>query len=157
MRRIRYTQLSSVKIWAKYDDVTTIEQLKMREQSAETQETLPWRLRIFEKFPNQPQMVALKRIPNEFEVPKIRESFMRHFLETDTIFTDEGGGGGNANAATAAAAGATTGVTMGRGDSTKGAHHHHHHHDRASISEIGAIEKMARLRGSVKTKLSNRA
>lgn len=55
----------------------------MREQSAETQETLPWRLRIFEKFPNQPQLVSLKRVPNEFDLPKIRESFMRQFLEDD--------------------------------------------------------------------------
>lgn len=58
----------------------------MRELSAETQETLPWRLRIFEKFPNQPQMVSIKRIPNEFEVPKIRESFMRQFLESDASY-----------------------------------------------------------------------
>ncbi len=53
----------------------------MREQSAETQENLPWRLRIFEKFPNQPQMVSLKRVPNDFEIPKIRESIMKQFLE----------------------------------------------------------------------------
>ncbi|CAF0718540.1 unnamed protein product [Brachionus calyciflorus] len=65
------------------EDVKKIKQLKMREQSAETQETLPWRLRIFEKFSNQPQLVSLKRIPNEFETPKIRESFMRQFLEND--------------------------------------------------------------------------
>lgn len=58
----------------------------MREQSAETQETLPWRLRIFEKFPNQPQLVSLKRIPNEFDTPKIRESFMRQFLDADLTF-----------------------------------------------------------------------
>lgn len=55
----------------------------MREQSAETQETLPWRLRIFEKFPNQPQLVSLKRVPNEFDIPKIRESFMRQFLDSE--------------------------------------------------------------------------
>jgi hypothetical protein len=62
----------------------------MREQSAETQETLPWRLRIFEKFPNQPQMVSLKRVPNEFNIPKIRESFMRQFLEDEcNLIEDE--------------------------------------------------------------------
>ncbi len=63
------------------EDVKKIKQLKMREQSAETQENLPWRLRIFEKFPNQPQMVSLKRVPNDFEIPKIRESIMKQFLE----------------------------------------------------------------------------
>ena len=52
----------------------------MKEQSTETQETLPWRLRIFEKFPNHPQLVSLKRISSNFDVPKIRESFMRQFF-----------------------------------------------------------------------------
>jgi hypothetical protein len=61
----------------------------MREQSAETQETLPWRLRIFEKFPNQPQMVSLKRVPNEFNIPKIRESFMRQFLEDECNLVED--------------------------------------------------------------------
>jgi hypothetical protein len=55
----------------------------MREHSTETQETLPWRLRIFEKFPNQPQMITLNRLPSEFSVPKIRESFMKQFLGDD--------------------------------------------------------------------------
>jgi hypothetical protein len=81
------------------EDVKKIKQLKMREQSAETQETLPWRLRIFEKFPNQPQMVALKRVPNEFSLPKIRESFMRQFLEDEFNLIEEekaiGGDGTN--------------------------------------------------------------
>ena len=67
-----------------------LKKLKMREQSAETQETLPWRLRIFEKFPNQPQMVSLKRVPNDFNIPKIRESFMRQFLEDEyNLIEDE--------------------------------------------------------------------
>jgi len=60
-----------------------IQQLKAREQSTETQEKLPWRLRIFNKFPNQPQMISLKKISNDFETPKIRESFMRQFLDDD--------------------------------------------------------------------------
>lgn len=67
------------------EDVKKIKQLKMREQSAETQENLPWRLRIFEKFPNQPQMVSLKRVPNDFEIPKIRESIMKQFLEENDL------------------------------------------------------------------------
>lgn len=95
----------------------------MREQSAETQETLPWRLRIFEKFPNQPQMVSLKRIPNEFEVPKIRESFMRQFLEKDTIYSEDGG----------------------RDLLKSGAQ---------ETADLGPIERVARYRGSVKTRLS---
>jgi hypothetical protein len=55
----------------------------MREHSTETQETLPWRLRIFEKFPNKPQMIRLNRLPTEFTIPKIRESFMKQFLSDD--------------------------------------------------------------------------
>jgi hypothetical protein len=62
----------------------------MREQSADQQETLPWRLRIFQKFPNQPQMISIKRATNDFDVPKIRESFMRQFLQDDyNIIQDE--------------------------------------------------------------------
>ena len=99
----------------------------MREQSAETQETLPWRLRIFEKFPNQPQMVSLKRIPNEFEVPKIRESFMRQFLEKDTIYSEDG----------------AKDVLKSSSQET------------SNLADLGPIERMARYRGSVKNRLSN--
>lgn len=98
----------------------------MREQSAETQETLPWRLRIFEKFPNQPQMVSLKRIPNEFEVPKIRESFMRQFLESDANFVEDAG---NKEALKT-------------------------NQEANNVNETIPTERMARFRGSVKVKLS---
>lgn len=33
--------------------------------------TLPWRLRIFEKFPTRPQMVKLRKVNNEFPMPKV--------------------------------------------------------------------------------------
>ncbi len=66
-----------------YSIHSKIKKLKAREQSTETQEKLPWRLRIFNKFPNQPQMISLKKISNDFETPKIRESFMRQFLDDD--------------------------------------------------------------------------
>lgn len=68
------------------EDIKKLKQLKFREQSAEIKETLPFRLRIFEKFPDSPQMTILHRIPNDFMLPKVRESFMKHFvieLETD--------------------------------------------------------------------------
>ncbi|KAM8718649.1 hypothetical protein ACLKA7_001372 [Drosophila subpalustris] len=68
------------------EDIKKLKQLKFREQSAEIKETLPFRLRIFEKFPDSPQMTILHRIPNDFILPKVRESFMKHFvieLETD--------------------------------------------------------------------------
>ena len=62
-------------------------QLKTREASAETQQKLPWRLRIFERFPDHPQMIELSRLPNEFAIPKIRDSFMRQFLVHDEMFS----------------------------------------------------------------------
>lgn len=71
------------------EDVKKIKQLKAREQSAETQKKLPLRLRVFEKFPNHPQMVSLKRVNNDFDVPKIRESFMRQFLGDEFNIVEE--------------------------------------------------------------------
>ncbi|KAI9590564.1 hypothetical protein GQX74_008731 [Glossina fuscipes] len=62
------------------EDIKKLKQLKFREQSAEIKETLPFRLRIFEKFPQSPQMTILHRIPNDFTLPKVRESFMKQFV-----------------------------------------------------------------------------
>jgi len=47
-------------------------QLKQSEANADTKEKLPLRLRIFEKFPNRPQMVKISKLPSDFTVPKIR-------------------------------------------------------------------------------------
>ncbi|CAF3370121.1 unnamed protein product [Rotaria socialis] len=69
------------------EDVKMIKQLKTREASAETQQKLPWRLRVFERFPDHPQMIELSRLPHEFMIPKIRDSFMRQFLNQDDIYT----------------------------------------------------------------------
>lgn len=62
------------------EDIKKLKQLKFREQSAEIKETLPFRLRIFEKFPDSPQMTILHRIPSDFTLPKVRESFMKQFV-----------------------------------------------------------------------------
>lgn len=70
------------------EDIKKLKQLKFREQSAEIKETLPFRLRIFEKFPQSPQMTILHRIPNDFMLPKVRDSFMKQFvmeLEADDL------------------------------------------------------------------------
>ncbi|UYV62372.1 hypothetical protein LAZ67_2000323 [Cordylochernes scorpioides] len=56
-------------------------QLKAREQSAGITESLPLRLLLFEKFPDRPQMSRLSKTPSEFYVPKVRESFMRQFVD----------------------------------------------------------------------------
>src|SRR5438105_4988832 len=43
-------------------------------------ESLPWRLRIFERFPDSPRMARLNKLPSDFILPKVRESFMRQFV-----------------------------------------------------------------------------
>lgn len=57
------------------EDIKKLKQLKFREQSAEIKETLPFRLRIFEKFPDSPQMTCLHKVPSDFNLPKVRISF----------------------------------------------------------------------------------
>ena len=61
--------------------------MKTREASAETQQKLPWRLRVFERFPDHPQMIEISRLPHDFLVPKIRDSFMRQYLNQDDMYT----------------------------------------------------------------------
>ncbi|XP_022657488.1 sodium leak channel non-selective protein-like isoform X3 [Varroa destructor] len=63
------------------EDIKKLKQLKAREQSAGITEGLPIRLRLFEKFADSPQMTRLHRMPSEFGVPKVRESFMKQFAE----------------------------------------------------------------------------
>lgn len=53
------------------EDIKKLKQLKFREQSAEIKETLPFRLRVFEKFPDSPQMTILHKIPSDFTLPKV--------------------------------------------------------------------------------------
>jgi sodium leak channel non-selective protein len=76
------------------EDIKKLKQLKFREQSAEIKETLPFRLRVFEKFPHSPQMTILHKIPNDFTLPKVRESFMKQFVidldPEDPSFVDGG-------------------------------------------------------------------
>ncbi|XP_014279974.1 sodium leak channel NALCN isoform X3 [Halyomorpha halys] len=62
------------------EDIKKLKQLKFREQSAEIKETLPFRLRVFEKFPDSPQMTVLHKVSSDFILPKVRESFMRQFV-----------------------------------------------------------------------------
>lgn len=70
------------------EDIKKLKQLKFREQSAEIKETLPFRLRVFEKFPDSPQMTILHKIPSDFSLPKVRESFMKQFVVIDSDMDD---------------------------------------------------------------------
>lgn len=47
--------------------------------------TLPWRLQIFEKFPTRPQMVKLRKVSNDFPMPRLRDSFIRQFFDLEYI------------------------------------------------------------------------
>ncbi|PAA57585.1 hypothetical protein BOX15_Mlig029264g3 [Macrostomum lignano] len=70
------------------EDVKKLKQRKMREISAETQQKLPLRLRVFEKFPNRPQMISLGRLIGDFLLPRIRDSFMRQFADDAAAAVD---------------------------------------------------------------------
>lgn len=74
------------------EDIKKLKQLRYRQQSAEIKETLPFRLRIFEKFPDSPQMTKLHKVPGDFILPKVRESFMRQFV-VEAEGDDDGGPG----------------------------------------------------------------
>ncbi|KAJ4932954.1 hypothetical protein JOQ06_029792 [Pogonophryne albipinna] len=62
-------------------EIAQEKKLKQSEANADTKEKLPLRLRIFEKFPNRPQMVQISKLPSDFTVPRIRESFMKQFID----------------------------------------------------------------------------
>ena len=58
------------------EDFKKLKQMKAREQSAGIQETLPLRLRVFERFPNRPTMARLHKVPSDFPLPKVRETLI---------------------------------------------------------------------------------
>lgn len=63
------------------EDLKKAKQEKAREQTVCICEELPLRLRVFERFPDSPQMTKLHKSASEFNVPKVRESFMRSFVD----------------------------------------------------------------------------
>jgi len=67
------------------EDIKKVKQLKAREQSAGINEELPLRLRLFESFPDSPQMTRVHKACNEFSVPKVRDSFMRCFVDSREV------------------------------------------------------------------------
>ncbi|KAK6054090.1 hypothetical protein COOONC_08406 [Cooperia oncophora] len=62
------------------EELKKVKQLKAREQNT-IKTTLPWRLRVFDRFPTRPQMISLKKVTSEFPLPKIRDSFTRQFAD----------------------------------------------------------------------------
>lgn len=65
------------------EDFKGMKQMKASEKNTAAK-VLPRRLRVFQKFPDKPQMIMLSKIPSEFTLPKIRDSFIRQFVETGT-------------------------------------------------------------------------
>lgn len=63
------------------EDLKKAKQEKARDNIAYISEELPLRLRLFERFPDSPQMTKLHKSASEFSVPKVRESFMRSFVD----------------------------------------------------------------------------
>lgn len=66
------------------EDIKKVKQVKAREQSAGISEELPLRLRLFESFKDSPQMAHLNKVAsNDFAIPKVRDSFMKAFVEQE--------------------------------------------------------------------------
>ncbi|KRZ77368.1 Sodium leak channel non-selective protein [Trichinella papuae] len=65
------------------EELKKVKQLKAREHTTSSRNKLPLRLRVFTHFPDRPQMVMVKRIPNEFPLPKIRDSFTKQYANDD--------------------------------------------------------------------------
>uniref|UniRef100_A0A915HXW0 Ion transport domain-containing protein n=1 Tax=Romanomermis culicivorax TaxID=13658 RepID=A0A915HXW0_ROMCU len=65
------------------EEMKKVKQLKAREQTTSSRTKLPLRLRIFSKFPERPQMVIVKRIGGEFQLPKIRDTFTKIYADND--------------------------------------------------------------------------
>lgn len=72
------------------EDIKKVKQLKAREQSAGISEDLPLRLKVFESFRESPQMIRVHKSFNEFVMPKVRDSFMRAFIESSNDETPTG-------------------------------------------------------------------
>lgn len=66
------------------EELKKVKQLKAKEAITSMRSQLPWRLRVFERFPTRPQMVELRRRrvdgAREFTAPKIRDSFANQFV-----------------------------------------------------------------------------
>ncbi|KAI6238408.1 Four domain-type voltage-gated ion channel alpha-1 subunit [Aphelenchoides fujianensis] len=75
------------------EELKRVKQLKAKEAITSMRTTLPWRLRVFERFPTRPQMVRLKRVDSDFTVPRMRDSFTHQFVanceETTSVPPEE--------------------------------------------------------------------
>lgn len=68
------------------EELKKLKQLRFREQSAEIKETLPFRLRIFEKFPDRPKMTSIHKQPSDFNLPKVKLRIIFCLYKTKIVF-----------------------------------------------------------------------
>ena len=64
------------------EDIKRMKQLKTTQ---EVRQQLPLRLRIFNRFPDRPQMVKTAVVPCDFNACKLRDSTMQKFLAEETV------------------------------------------------------------------------
>lgn len=66
------------------EEVKIMKQKKMGGESRDYTEALPRRLRVFERFRDDPRLVRMSRIKtnSDFSTPKIRDSFMKKFIDS---------------------------------------------------------------------------
>ena len=69
------------------EEVKIMKQKKMGEESRDSTDALPMRLRVFERFRDDPRLVKMSRIKttSDFFTPKIRDSFMRKFIDSSSL------------------------------------------------------------------------
>ena len=63
------------------EETKILKQRKLGEEVLNVQESLPKRLQIFAKFKESPRLVETWKVSGDFPVPKVRQSFMRKFLD----------------------------------------------------------------------------
>ena len=63
------------------EETKLLKQRKLGEEGLNIEESLPKRLQIFGKFKESPRLVETWKVSDNFPVPKVRQSFMRKFLD----------------------------------------------------------------------------
>lgn len=69
------------------EEVKIMKQKKMGGESRDLNQALPMRLRVFERFRDDPLLVKMSRIKttSDFFTPKIRDSFMKKFINNSSL------------------------------------------------------------------------
>lgn len=71
------------------EELKKLKQVKAREQTTTSRTKLPLRLNVFTRFPDRPQMVVVKRLPGDFPLPRVRQSFTKQFADEENEDAEE--------------------------------------------------------------------